>query len=123
MHEQVPWAGVIIVAVTMVGGALLVHQVVRRASDGRLRRNDFAGIRTPSTMANESAWIAGHRAARRATDLGAGGMGLTGVIVLGLRDPWPFLITTLSGAMWVLFWVFVSARQAGKAARSASDIT
>lgn len=116
-----PWAVVTIVAVTMVGGGLLIERMVRRASDGRLHRNDFAGTRIPSTMANETAWVAGHRAARRATALGAGGMGIAGVLVVGLRDPLPFLITTLSGVAWVLFWGLVSARQASKAAQAASD--
>ena len=36
-----------------------------RAAKGRLRRNQWAGIRTPSTMRSDQAWMAGHRAALR----------------------------------------------------------
>jgi SdpI/YfhL protein family len=36
-------------------------QVVR----GRLERNQYVGLRTPSTMHNDAAWLAGHRAALR----------------------------------------------------------
>jgi uncharacterized membrane protein len=48
-----------------------------RAAKGRLRRNQWAGIRTPSTMESDQAWAAGHRAALRLT-------------------PW-FLLTTVVG--------------------------
>ena len=34
------------------------------AANGRLQRNQWAGIRTPSTMRSDQAWVAGHRAAR-----------------------------------------------------------
>lgn len=39
------------------------------AASGRLRRNQWAGIRTPSTMRSDRAWVAGHRAALRLTPL------------------------------------------------------
>ena len=35
------------------------------AASGRLRRNQWVGIRTPSTMRGDQAWVAGHRAALR----------------------------------------------------------
>jgi hypothetical protein len=38
-------------------------------ASGRLRRNQWAGIRTPSTMRSDRAWVAGHRAALRLTPL------------------------------------------------------
>lgn len=37
------------------------------AVKGHLRRNQFVGIRTPSTMRSDQAWVAGHRAALRLT--------------------------------------------------------
>ena len=37
----------------------------RRAASGKLARNHYVGIRTPSTMRSDAAWVAGHRAATR----------------------------------------------------------
>jgi hypothetical protein len=35
------------------------------AASGRLQRNQWVGIRIPSTMRSDQAWVAGHRAALR----------------------------------------------------------
>lgn len=34
--------------------------MARAAATGRLRRNRFAGLRIPSTMASDEAWLAAH---------------------------------------------------------------
>jgi hypothetical protein len=39
------------------------------AANGRLKRNQWVGIRTAHTMRNDQAWIAGHRAALRLAPL------------------------------------------------------
>lgn len=39
--------------------------LLSRAAKGRLQRNQWVGIRTPSTMSSDQAWMAGHRAALR----------------------------------------------------------
>jgi hypothetical protein len=39
------------------------------AANGRLKRNQWVGIRTAHTMRNDQAWIAGHRAALRLAQL------------------------------------------------------
>jgi len=41
----------------------------RRAASGKLPRNQYVGIRTPSTMRSDAAWVAAHRAATRLTPL------------------------------------------------------
>ena len=57
------WAFVPILATVM----LLV--LASRAASGRLARNQWVGIRTPSTMRSDRAWVAGHRAALRMAPL------------------------------------------------------
>lgn len=39
------------------------------AARGRIQRNQWVGIRTPSTMRSDRAWIAGHRASLRVAPL------------------------------------------------------
>ena len=40
-----------------------VWWLTRRAADGRLRRNVWAGIRTAKTLHSDQAWLTGHGAA------------------------------------------------------------
>lgn len=56
-------------AVSLIAVAVVVIAVEWRAANGRLRRNQWAGIRTPSTMRSDRAWMAGHRAALRLAPL------------------------------------------------------
>ena len=66
------------IAVTFVFLTALLIAIDWAAANGRLRRNQFVGIRTPSTMRSDQAWIAGHRAALRLMPLHL----LTGIAVL-----------------------------------------
>jgi hypothetical protein len=49
--------------------AVLMAVLGRLAANGKLARNSFVGIRTPSTTKSDQAWIAGHRAALRTVPL------------------------------------------------------
>jgi uncharacterized membrane protein len=57
------------IAVTFIFLTALLIVIDWAAAKGRLGRNHFVGIRTPSTMSSDRAWIAGHRAALRLTPL------------------------------------------------------
>jgi uncharacterized membrane protein len=57
------WAFVPILA------TVLLIVLASRAANGRLARNQWVGIRTPSTMKSDRAWMAGHRAALRMAPL------------------------------------------------------
>jgi hypothetical protein len=48
---------------------VLFITLARRAANGRLARNQWIGIRTPSTLRSDRGWMAGHRAALRLTPL------------------------------------------------------
>jgi hypothetical protein len=48
---------------------VLLIVLARRAANGRLARNQWVGIRTPSTLRSDLGWVAGHRAALRLTPL------------------------------------------------------
>jgi uncharacterized protein involved in response to NO len=52
-------------------GALSVLMVAnwRRAARGKLARNVYVGVRTPSTLRSPEAWVAGNRAAVRTAPL------------------------------------------------------
>ncbi|MGH3966592.1 MAG: SdpI family protein [Mycobacterium sp.] len=54
-------------AVAPIVICVLVIALSSRAANGRLQRNQWVGIRTPSTMRSDQAWMAGHRAALRLT--------------------------------------------------------
>lgn len=56
-------------AVTFALLTALLIAIDWAAVKGHLRRNQFVGIRTPSTMRSDRAWVAGHRAALRLTPL------------------------------------------------------
>jgi SdpI/YfhL protein family len=65
-----PDRGQLMVTTALPAVALIIICVVlialsSRAANGRLPRNQWAGIRTLSTMRSEQAWMAGHRAALR----------------------------------------------------------
>ncbi len=56
-------------ALVLVALTALLITLNWAGASGRLRRNRWAGIRTPSTMRCDQAWVAGHRAALRLAPL------------------------------------------------------
>ena len=91
------------------------------AANGRLRRNQFVGIRTPSTMRSDPAWMAGHRAALRLTPLHL----VTGVsLLIGVFSARTVAGLNLVGVCGAIVFVVVAvftAIVAGRAAKAGGE--
>ena len=114
-----PLAASVLVALVLVGAGLLVASVTRRAADGRLPRNDVAGLRTRATLRSDAAWRAGHAAARGASDAAGAALALTGLAAAAARDAGGLAAVVVGGSLVVLVLVAVAAVRAGRAARAA----
>ncbi|CAJ1582889.1 SdpI family protein [[Mycobacterium] wendilense] len=64
---------VVVLAIILAAGHLAVAALMvllsSRAASGKLARNQWAGIRTPSTMRSDQAWVRGHAAAAKLSPL------------------------------------------------------
>lgn len=110
-------------ALVMAVAGVVVVVVAVTARSGRLRRNHVAGIRLPSTMRSDEAWLAAHRAGFWPTALGgvaAVGGGLTAtVVVLARGDDGVGAGIVLGTAAVLLAGVVVGGVLGVKAARRA----
>jgi SdpI/YfhL protein family len=93
------------------------------AANGRLRRNQYVGIRSPSTMRSDQAWVAAHRAALRLTPLY---LIITAIACAALvwaalyaATPAVVIIVGLGGFGALVAVLIYSSIIAGKAAKSA----
>ncbi|MGD0981898.1 MAG: SdpI family protein [Solirubrobacteraceae bacterium] len=101
-----------------VAGTVMVA-IGRLAAAGRLPRNPIAGIRIPSTMRDDAAWKAGHRAGAPA--LTAAGFGpLAAAAVVATTSPSLEARAALKriDTGWVLAWLALATAQASRAART-----
>jgi uncharacterized membrane protein len=109
------------IAVTFVFLTALLIAIDWAAAKGRLRRNQFVGIRTPSTMRSDHAWIAGHRAALRLTPVHV----LTGIVMLiavvFTRTVAGLNIVGVGGTIVFVLVAVFTAVVAGRAAKAAQD--
>ena len=116
----------IVLFVVMAGSGLLLVWMARATASGRLGRNMIAGIRIPSTMASDEAWLAAHRRAERPTTV-AGVAGIVGGLVAALLPlPAPALVGILFAwcavmLVAVLYAARVGSRAAVEATRASDD--
>lgn len=122
----------------LLGGPMLamasfiIPFLTRSAVDGGLGRNAVAGIRTPSTMASERAWVAGHRAVLGTSRM-VGWVGLACAVLLtasaflsqGEQPHWTSIVlfaigygVVVGGALWC---AVVASRAARAAEARAAD--
>jgi hypothetical protein len=102
-------------------GALLISNW-SRAAKGQLQRNPNFGIRTPSTLRSEQAWIAGNRAALRQIPLYlvAGGAMVVALLTTALCASTIIVVLTGIGCFATFIGLTIyTAVTASRAARSA----
>lgn len=122
MDDEISFAVSLFTAACLLAGAVVVAVVTRRAAEGRLARNHWAGIRLPSTMRSDAAWTAGHRAAVAYTDIAAAGGAAGAVVTLAADHDGTYTIAVLGGAGWLTLWLIVGARRAVLAARAVDHV-
>ena len=115
------WVARIVLFVVMVAAGVLLIWMANAAASGRLRRNQFAGIRIPSTMASEGAWVAAHVRARRVT-VYAGVVSVLGGALALVPIPMPAVVVgVLVAAVGMLGSVLYGARVGSAAGRAAPE--
>jgi hypothetical protein len=111
-------------AIAQIGLTATIIIVSWRAATGRLARNQTTGIRIPSTMRSDQAWVAGHRAALRLTPLYllqlAFTLTLLTVTVLQGRPRGAVMAVGIGGTLLYLLIVIIAAFVAGRAAKAAN---
>jgi hypothetical protein len=110
------WFGVVVFVVS----SLIVAEIGRRSLAGTLPRNHVAGLRLPSTMADDESWAIAHRAGGRAlvvTGLLGAVLGLAAGVIEVAVDADASAALLGAAAVVLLGGVLVSARQGLRALR------
>lgn len=111
----------IVLSIVMAASGLLVIWMAQAAASGQLKRNDIAGIRTPSTMASDLAWLAAHVRSKRAT-MTAGILSLVSGLAVLFPLPGPVMIAVvLGGCAALLGFVLYGARVGVRAAKAVGE--
>ncbi|MDQ1215806.1 SdpI family protein [Microbacterium arborescens] len=111
----------IILLVTMGGAGALLIWMARAAASGKLKRNSLAGIRTPSTMASDEAWLAAHERSKGATLLTGYLAVAIGVVSLVPMPPAALGIMVLAGAALMVIVMMWGTHVGVKAALAATE--
>jgi uncharacterized membrane protein len=115
------WVARIVLFVTMVGSGILLIWMARAAASGRLKRNQFAGIRIRSTLASDEGWLAAHQRAEGPSLLAGVIMAASGIAAL-LPIPMPAVVVfVLAVSIVTVVLVLYAARIGDKAARAATE--
>jgi uncharacterized membrane protein len=108
-----------VLGAVMAGSGALLVRTARATASGRLGRNQVAGIRLPSTLASDAAWLAAHRRAERPT-VWAGVVAIASAVPAVLPVPIAvLLVSVLAGCLAMLVLALHGAAVGGRAAREA----
>ncbi|WP_221583516.1 SdpI family protein [Microbacterium sp. G2-8] len=102
----------------MTGSGLLILWMASATASGRLKRNPFAGIRTPVVMDSEETWRIAHVRAKRDNQragIAALAAGLFALVPVPIAV---IAVGALVGAVIMLAFVLHGARVGGNAARA-----
>lgn len=105
-------------AVRVAFPGLILVALGRTAGAGRLQRNAFAGIRIPSTMRSDEAWVVGHRAAASALTIAGLGYSILAAVASARRlSGGRQRVLFRTRTRWLLGWLAVAVARANQAAR------
>jgi len=113
-------------SLALLTGCAILLTVSWRAATGRLERNQYVGIRTPSTLRSDQAWVAGHRAGLRHAPLLFLAVVAISVVLFWFAWPgWRFavIISGVGGVFVLIALAIYIAVVAGRAARAADPGT
>lgn len=117
--DPMPWGMALFMGLLMIGVGAALGWVASRAAGGGIARNPLAGIRIPSTMRSDAAWVAGHRAARPWLYGAGGAAALSGAVCLFRPSNALGMTSVLIGCGLMVGLVAVGAFAADQAARDA----
>ena len=106
----------LVLLTVMVGAGILLIWSARAAASGRLKRNQFAGIRTSRTLSSDAAWQAAHVRAQRPTVIAGFVSVATGLTALLPVQVEAVGITVITGCAVMLALVLYGARVGHNAA-------
>ncbi|WP_191089361.1 SdpI family protein [Microbacterium radiodurans] len=109
----------IVLLVVMVGSGILLIWMANATASGRLGRNGLAGIRIPSTMASDEAWLLAHRRAKRPTLLAGYASIVVGLAAMLPVSPAVLGAIVIGGSILMLVLVLYGARVGARAANTA----
>lgn len=108
----------IALVIVLVGSGLLLMWIAVATASGRLGRNHLAGIRIPSTMKSDEAWVAAHKRSRPHV-FGAGVVALAaGIVSLLPLSGRTIAVIVLVAAILMVALVVRGAFVGGRAART-----
>ncbi len=97
---------------------LLAAVLTQAAAAGKITRNGLWGIRIPSTMASDAAWLAGHRAARLPIWVGFAAVAIGAVLA---QFVWQASIVTYALFAIFIVWTLIAANRAARETVSPVD--